>query len=64
MGEEQKEKNFREQDEERRIKDVAHFAEWEGRRLWKENQVLSQNPFYQPSETTKNIFLQRIKRYT
>lgn len=62
MGKDQRDHEL---DEERRIKDVmARFAEWEGRMLWKENQTLSQNPFYQPSETTKKMFLQRIKHYT
>ncbi|MPY19910.1 hypothetical protein [Paenibacillus glucanolyticus] len=64
-GNNQADKKLQELKEERRIKEVmARFAELEGRVFLKENQALSQIPFYQPSETSRKIFLQRIKYFT
>lgn len=67
MEEKQQDQNQHDQelDEECRIKAViVRFAELEGRMLWRENKALSQNSFYQPSETSRKMFLQRIKHYT
>lgn len=42
---------------------MARYAELEGKMLLEENEELSKDPFYLPSESAKQTFIKRLNRY-
>lgn len=42
---------------------MARLAEWEGKKLLEENEELSKDPFYQPSEKAQQKFKKRLNQH-